>query len=374
MSLWCTRQILFVLALMTQFFVLAGISVADGCAKNPKDTNDTTLADKNKCWDDSTAEKFQLLTGIEQAGASSLPNQTNFFLSAYTHLDLAKGWLRTWGRIRLLGAPTGSTGDVVASFQDPSGALKNLPNSKVGQSVDFVAGVEVPFWGRNIHDSENNQRTTASVVLGWGATTPLSSQDVINKFGVPPAASQQCGVLVSQFSAANGYPAGVIARNPDSTSPQCLANGITVIAFNPEQRDSFLRKYGAGIRTTFRYPESEPTDKTFVCCEYGIVDFTVGQDEAITGGVLRHWVFRMDGVYPLKIGSSVGWLYLFGTAAIRLERNKLANTLILQADTTNAQPSDPNVALLPIKQPNKDFYRFGMGINIMKLFTKLSGQ
>lgn len=362
--------IVIILSVVSQLFMLDTPSVAQDVAENCPEN----LPDKNECWDDTNAEKFQLLTGVEQAGASSLPNQTNFFLSAYTHLDLAKGWIRTWGRIRLLGAPTGSTGDVVASFQDPSGALKNLPNSKVGQSVDFVAGLEVPFWGRNQRNNDGNQRTTASVVIGWGATTPLSSQDVINKFTVPPAASQQCALLVSQFSTANGYPAGLITRNPDSTSPQCLANGITVIAFNPEQRDSFLRKYGAGIRTTFRYPEAQQDDKTWTCCEYGIVDFTIGQDESITAGLLRHFVFRMDGVYPLKIGNSVGWLYLFGTAAIRLDRNKLANTLILQADTTNALPSDANVALLPIKQPDKDFYRFGVGINIMKLFTSLTNK
>ncbi len=367
MPLWPTIRVLTLLTLTHLFAPGAMSSAQDAVGSCPEN-----LPDKHKCWDDATAEKFQLLTGIEQAGASSLPNQTNFFLSAYTHLDLAKGWLRTWGRIRLLGAPTGSTGDVVASFQDPSGALKNLPNSKVGQSVDFVAGIEVPFRGRNQPNSDQNQRTTASFVLGWGATTPLSSQDVIDKFAVPAATSQMCALLVNQFSAANGYPSGLIVRNPDTTSVDCLANGITVIAFNPEQRDSFLRKYGAGIRTTFRYPGAQNDDKTWKCCEYGIIDFTLGQDEAITGGYLRHWVFRMDGVYPLKIGKSVGWLYLFGTAAIRLERNKIGNTLILDADTTNAKPSDPNVALLPIKQPDKDFYRFGMGINIMKLFTKLN--
>jgi hypothetical protein len=156
--------------------------------------------EKSNCWNDG-AETFQILAGIEQAGASSLPNQTDFFLSGFTRIGQKQ--IQPWGRFRLLGAPTGSTGDVVASFQDPSGALKSLPNSKVGQSADFFIGIEVPLWGRNRHVDETgkaNSRYAISFLLGGGATTPLSSQDVVDKFEVPAATSQQCNLLVSQFS------------------------------------------------------------------------------------------------------------------------------------------------------------------------------
>jgi hypothetical protein len=99
-----------------------------------------------------------------------------------------------------------------------------------------------------------------------------------------------------------------------------------------------------------------------------MVDLTVGQDEAITGGRLRHFVLRIDGIHPLWYNS---WLYLFGTAAIRLQRNDFRETLILDADSSGAKPSDPNVALLPLKQPNKDFYRIGVGINFTQLLESL---
>jgi len=322
-------------------------------------------------WDDR-CNHFQIVAGVEQSGLSSLPNQTNFFLSAFTRVSGNKNnyfAVRPWARIRLLGAPTGSTGDVVAAFQDPSGALKSLPNSKIGQAADFVAGVEYSPWFKN------KDRYSVTFLLEGGATTPLSSQDVVDKFQVPPASSQQCQLLVDQFSPKNGYPANLITRNPDATSPQCLANGITVIAFNSQQRDSFLRKYGAGIRTTYRFlDKTETTDAdnnkttTYTCCEYGMVDVTLGQDEAVTGGRLRRFIVRIDAMHPLWYNA---WLYLFGTAAIRLQHNDFQQTLILKADSSGAVPSDPNVALIPLKQPNKDFYRIGIGMNFTKLIDAI---
>lgn len=310
-------------------------------------------------------ELFQLIGGLEQGGASSLPSQTNGFLSAFTRVGTYA--FRPWARIRLLGAPTGSTGDVVAAFQDPSGALKSLPQSKIGQAVDFTVGVEY-------QPGQVGKQYTIALLAEGGATTPLSSQDVVNKFAVPAGNSPECAVLANQFSEANGFPAGLILLNPNhaQAGAPCLQNGITVLAFNPQQRDSFLRKYAVGIRTTFRYIDKITNAKDqYSCCELGMVDFTVGQDEAITGGHLHHWVFRIDAVHPLGVGNALGYLYLFGTAAIRLQHNNFPNTLILQSDTTNALPSDPNVALLPLQQPDKDFYRFGLGLDIKKIFTKL---
>ena len=360
--------------------------------KKKKDC-ESAAAESEVVWDDHCND-FQIVAGIEQAGSSSLPSQTNFFLSGFTRVSGTKDAeffpVRPWARIRILGSPTGSTGDVVSAFQDPSGALKDLPKSKIGQSVDFVAGIEVPMWGRK------NKRYSGSFLIDAGSTSPLASDSVVNKFQVPAAGSQQCNLIIQKFSAKNGYPAGLIVPNTDTTTPtNCLAHGYTVLAFSNEDRSSFLRKYSVGIRTIFRYAnknvttatqdekdKSDSTKKvttsesttTYTCCQSGIVDWTVGQDEAITGGYLRHWVFRIDGVYPLSFGKDkdAGWLYVFGSVAVRLQRNTTFPSLILKSDTSSAVPSDPNVALLPLKQPDKDFFRFGVAIGVDKLFSKLA--
>src|SRR5205823_9446050 len=123
--------------------------------------------------------------------------------------------------------------------------------------VDFVVGTEIPMWGRE------NARYSGAFVLGVGGTSPLGSNNVVNKFQVPPAGSQQCNLIIQRFSAKNGYPAGLIQPNTDTTTPtNCLAHGYTVLAFSNEDRSSFLRKYSVGIRTIFRYANKNVTTAT----------------------------------------------------------------------------------------------------------------
>jgi hypothetical protein len=336
----------------------------DGCI--PSNTG-STVSLKERCFNDND-ERFSIIGGVEQAGVASLPNQTNAFVSAFTRAGV--DWpAKAWGRIRLLGAPTATTGGVVSAFLDPSGQIKNLDTQKVGQAVDFVVGPDYQI--KQLTSSDG--RYSMHIVAGVGATTPLSSEDVVSKFAVPLKTSPMCADVLARFTPQNGYPANLILPNTDPTSTNCLANGITVLAFNRQERTSFLRKYGFGIRTIDRFKSNASDGSPKVCCERGIVDFTFGQDEAITGGHLHGWVFRVDGVHPLPIAGK-SYLYLFGTAAIRMTRNHDLRTLILDADGSGATPASPNVALLPLLQPDKDFYRFGVGLDLIKMIKTMSGQ
>lgn len=313
-------------------------------------------------------DRFQLIGGVEQGGVSSVPSQTNAFLSAFLHTG-GNGSLRTWGRIRLLGSPTASTGGVISTFQNPTGQIKNFDTQKVGQAVDFVFGPEVRL------TPSDGRRYALFLVGGIGATTPLSSQDVASRFKVPLKSSSACADVISRFSAQNGYPTNLILPNTDPANTNCLANGITVLDFNRQERTSFLRKYGVGIRLTDTWGNlSGSGDKsaTSSLASKGTVDFGIGQDESITGGKLHGWVFRVDGVHTLPVAGNL--LYLFGTAAIRITRNHDLRTLILDPDTSGAAPSAANVALLPLKQPDKDFYRFGVGLDFIKLIKAMTGK
>lgn len=333
------------------------VQAADNTAPNPGDDTKPNYDDKNAT--------FQIVGGVEQSGLASSANTTNAFMSVFTSAG-PNNHFQMWGRIRLLGEAQASTGGVISAFQDPTGQIKNLDTQKVGQAVDFVFGPDIPLFRGN----PNSHQYSIHLIAGVGATTPLSSEDVVSKFAVPAKGSPQCADVVARFTPQNGYPANLILSDPTGTN--CLANGITVLAFNRQERTSFLRKYGFGVRTIskFSYSTQDTNGKKSQCCEMGIVDFVIGQDEAITGGRLRGWVFRVDGVHPLPIKDK-NFLYLFGTASIRLNRNQDLRTIILDADTSSATPSAANVALLPLKQPNKDFYRFGVGLDIKKVFTSL---
>ncbi len=156
----------------------------------------------------ATAENYsdekvglQIVGGVEQSGIASANSKTNMFLSVFTSANATDSF-KLWGRIRLLGEPQASTGGVISAFQDPSGQIKNLDTQKVGQAVDFVLGPAVPIYPWLGH---KHQRYSVELIAGVGATTPLSSEDVVSKFAVPPKNSPQCAEVTAKFTPQNGY-------------------------------------------------------------------------------------------------------------------------------------------------------------------------
>jgi hypothetical protein len=103
----------------------------------------------------------------------------------------------------------------------------------------------------------------------------------------------------------------------------------------------------------------------------------VGQDESITGGHLHGAVVKVEGVYPLPIKGNA-FLYLFGAFSVRTLRNQNYSPLILQPaslsglnGTGSTAVPNVNTVVLPLQQPDRDFYRFGIGLDAMCIFTKI---
>lgn len=299
--------------------------------------------------------------GIEQGGYSSQASNTNGFLSAFFRSPF---WGRSvapsiWGRIRLLSGPLPSTVNVVAAITNPNGTITSSNLASVGQVVDYVFGPEIRLkqWGSGEIDR-------ISFVAGIGATTPLTSNQIQYSFQAPPANSQQCIQLAAKYP--TFLPNG-------STAPACkLINSVTneaigTIAFAAEDRTDFLVKYGGGFRFTHIYP-AKGTQPQYS----GTLDLLVGQDQSTTGGKFHGVVFRIDGVYPLALGAS-SYLYLFGSASMKSTNNITSNPIVLSPTQSPSLPLATTVALLPLRQPDRDFYRFGVGLNIKAIFAKLAG-
>ena len=304
----------------------------------------------------------EFIGGVEQAGYSSQANNTNGFLSASfkspywikksaMSMDLAFG---LWGRIRLLSGPLPSSVNVVAALTNPTGTITSSNLSSVGQVVDYVFGPEF-----RIKQWPNDK---ISFVLGTGATTPLASNQVQYSFTPPKANTPQCLQLVAEYPKflTNG-----------STPPACnLINPVTneaisTLVFAAQDRTNFLMKYGGGFRVTHTYPAKDKQP-----AYSGTVDFILSQDQSITGGIFRGPVFRVDGVYPIAFSASP-YVYLFGSASMKLTKNQFSYPIVLATATSPTLPLATNVALLPLTQPNRDFYRFGVGLNILAIFSKM---
>ncbi len=322
----------------------------------------------------STRPYAIFIAGVEQGGFSSQGNSTNAFLEAFfrgpyyrfpAENDRNPWAVALWGRVRLLSGPLPSGTSVTAAFTNPSGTITSSTLANVGQVVDYVFGPELRFY-QNDHSNGNTDRF--SLIGGVGATTPLNSSGIQNSLTAPAANTQQCFQLLNSSQS----PYSFLFTNISTTAGGCTIgdaktkNAITTLSFAPVDRSNFLVKYGGGIRYTHIYPA-----KNGQAPYSGSVDFVVGQDQEITGGKFHGVVFGVNGVYPLALGSS-SFIYLFGSASMKTTANQNYPPLVLGTAQTPMTPLSTSVEVVPLTQPNRDFYRFGVGVNVMSLICSAS--
>jgi len=321
----------------------------------------------NTSADDGKAVAI-IIGGVEYAGYSSEAQATDGFLDLfYRGPQGTQGFtngLSGWTRIRLTSAAQPATNGVVSVISNPTG-LTTFNYSNVGQVLDYVFG---PSW---VLPNTKNWALIADV----GGITPLSSQNVPVTFVAPAPGTQECTTLVNRFSPKNGYNPG-LSLNTNPNPSTCLAGGYADVAFANQDRSNFLLKYAAGIRTWYKNPFGgcKNQGSTSKCADaYAAVDATLGQDSSVTGGMLRGVVFKVDGVLPIPTGNNSSWLYLFASTYVRLRANENLPPLILQAPASPVTVPSPTVVVLPLVQPNRDYYRLGVGLNISQLWCKTFG-
>jgi hypothetical protein len=332
---------------------------------------------------------FTLLGGIEQSYLSSESDQTNGFLRAATdaRVPISENWTEdTWAIIRDMGAPeANSNQNIVSAVGNPDGTITNSSLSTIGYSLDFLVGVGLDSPMRRSRD-----QYSLGPIIAFGATTPISSAAATVGYVVPGLGTEECTQLQARFASQaaykQGYSSNLLPGTGGSASTQnttCLYNNaggistpVTTLAFAGIDRSSFLDKWEVGVRTVYRTYTSanQSTCDGSNPCQRGIVDFTVGQDEAITRGELRHFVLKIEGAQPFPYTN--GYLFIFGTAAMRLEENSELPPLVLSPSTSTALQSipTPSVFVEPFMQPDRDFYRIGVGVSIDQIFTALKGK
>jgi hypothetical protein len=141
----------------------------------------------------------------------------------------------------------------------------------------------------------------------------------------------------------------------------------------PDQ-PNFFPKYFAGLRIVNRFPGTSGLKQCDEInhCERGYVDFTLGQNASITGGTLKHLVVNVDSIYPMPI-PSLNFLYFFGSLSERLHNlPPNQSPLVLSVPSPVPTPGpNPATLVVPMKQPDRDFYRIGIGVSLNQIFTAL---
>ncbi len=311
--------------------------------------------------DDSSSEwEARVLVGYQQAGASSAKFSQTYFLDFFTaralsstHLwgscnasgSCVSGRWSLWGDIRIASTPQQVTSGVSAFVANFVSQAQKVPVNQLAQSADFQSGLEFRLhtFVRKPSDIVLGYRTLGLITYfgARGSFEPPANQAQI--FAVPAANSPQYASFAQQFPG---------------------AAGSKYVGFLPPTPERFYRSYGLGFRvTTFDKDQPLAPPATYT--------FSAGQDESVTGGILRSVVGRFDVFYPLPIGGATGkykFVYLFGTATLRFSRTAAIPALALQP--ASVQPSDANLALVTLRS-TRDTYRIGAGIDLINLVQSI---
>jgi Bacterial Ig domain len=302
-----------------------------------------------------------------------------------------------WLNPRIASVPSEAS-TALSSIGSTSSLTQGIGSQSLGQitqTFEFQAGLEYyvikPWYGALFGSNDSWAKTTVSLILGGGTVTPFNATSTASEFGLNNNLGQQFNQSVlsgEKPSLPSLYPQLAAALcnfgftgSPNVTCPNPAVPGVKTIAFVFPNRSRFYRDYFGGVRLrTFYFKGNcqkaangltlatgdpcKPTDNY-----PGTFDARFGEDETVTGGKLRGVVLTLTGSYPLP-GTS-GALRIFGATYLRLHKNKNATALILIPSTNFTSLDDASVVAQPIQPSDQDYFRLGVGVDLVALIHKL---
>lgn len=326
--------------------------------------------------------------GFEQVGASATAGSQSFLFDFYISrpvpLPYSKGsnaiWgsrVRWWGDVKVSSYPYTQKSSVATFAPQFAASFGNQNLNKLAQSVEFVSGPEVRLWTTGSRGSITDESAAARFGLMWfayfGATGPNNPTDNATVFQAPFAGSTQASLLNEMFPLPNG---GTYSTCPAPTTPPTPCSNY--VAFVPISADRFLQQWGTGIRLYSLYTHKLNGNVSFTTP--ATIEFSIGENAAVTAGHLHGPVLRVGAMYPFSIGprGSPGSMviFLFGSVDTALGMNSFRRTLtLIPALDSNGNPvpvSAAGVTQIPVDPNRRDTYRIGVGIDLVTLWNKLT--
>jgi hypothetical protein len=292
------------------------------------------------------------VVGYEQAGAAAAQKKQDYFFDLFIsstfpfrqkiNPDFGERF-RTWVDLRFSSVPQSGEATLGAFSTGFATQVAGLKIKDVANVFDFLAGFEYRLTGNDAllpsFDRRTKQKFSLSLIAGGGTITPTNPLDSITTFKV--------------FDAAPGLPPAAIGKQ--------------FVAFVQNDRDRFFRQYYAGLRIqTFFFNLHNIPMQRFPAQ----LDLTVGQNEFVTGGKLHGPVVRIEGYFPLPY-ENLKFINIIGTAVLRPGHALTSVPLVLEPAPAGTIVPGPNVALIAIPQPNRDYYRAGFGLDFISFVQKL---
>ncbi len=362
---------------------------------------------------DSTFALYTLgLVGVNVAGASNTGPSQQYFVSFDTRLPIPflgrsfcgetdevfkmdyKCWLWFNPRIASAPAPANSTLKSFSSVNSLSSGLSGETLGQITQTVEVHSGAEYSlFHGPRVPTSTTVAfKGGLSAIIGGGIVTPINptssasifvlNNNLGNQFtenalgGGTPTFAQTYPILASALCGTGTGRYGFTSNPPCTPSASTYSN----VAFVLPNRSRFYRDYFVGLRLRTYFFSGDCTHKVDKAAEGvptsckaaniypGTFDVRLGQDETVTGGYLRRLVLTSTASYPLP-GTS-GAVRIFGSTYISMNRNKNMPALALLAASSTIPITDPTVVIQPIKPSDHDYFRLGVGVDLVPLISK----
>lgn len=325
------------------FGLLLHLARPVAAAEEPSDEAATELfADK--------PDVTRFIIGFEQAAASAAESERKYFIDFTIDIGFGRKvtWplghygprFRTWGTVRLTSVPQQvnvPVGEFATQFDE---RVANIKVNDLVQAGELLSGIEVivstwpGYWSTKLERGG----VSLSVIAGGGVITPLDPQSSLRVFELTDESRQKL-----QIDASKNF-----------------------VAFVSKDRDRFFRQWYAGLRLRTHYRPSRQQRPN------STLDVAYGQDEAITGGRLTRSVLRIEGFYPMPWGT--GFIYLYGTALVRPGPVREKEPLLLRPAPPGIVVPAADVEVRTIPQVDKDFYRLGIGIDVVRLYEQFKNR
>jgi hypothetical protein len=263
---------------------------------------------------------------------------------------------QVWGRIRLTSQPQ-EVNAALGAVDIPASVLQLKTNQTV-QGLEYIFGYEYRLWNGGCLPSGVPKAFgwfSLSAIAGGGATTPLvrTSEIAVFKFDAATRAQE----LPAEFDEAKQAAAAENSK-------------IEFVALVPPDRRTLYFQYWAGLR--FKTDLLDAVKGHRVAFP-GVIDFTVGKNEAITGGTLKdRWVAKVDGFYPIPIAASKSF-YLFGSTTLQIDHRRTGDepSPLLHPVTDKSPPAD-DIFILNSAADARDIWKIGVGVDLIQLFKPKS--
>lgn len=340
------------------------------------------------------------MAGLDVTSTSTSGPEQQAFVEYDLTAPVRFGWLKkapapiesswwVWFDPRIASVPTPKTA-TLSSLASASSGLTATGVQRLGditQTLEFRGGLEYAFL-KPSHGILFGHKPVADIsmsfIAGFGVVTPFNSAAGSQEFDLGQPSSSGSGYNVTNvLGQLSGSPQlqGEYSQLYSALNTKCSTSPTTCplehVAFVLPNRSRFYRSYFGGFRLkTFFFKDSNGNK---VCTQVdscapadifpGTFDFTVGQDETVTGGKLRGIVGTISVNYPI---TRWPWLRVFGAAYLRFAGNQNSQALALPATQSFVSIEDPSVVLQQIQPRDKDYFRLGFGIDLVQLVKAMA--